>query len=646
MPCCCKLSYTLPLAVSLVAGALTVNAAQAGKSGPPPAGPGEWRVYGADPGGSRYSALDQINKDNFSRLKLAWTWDSIDNAVRKQRPDLNPGPNEATPVMVEGILYTSTSMSQVAALDAATGKTLWTYNPESYGGVHRGIAYWEGRTKGRRDRRILIATNHSYLIALNAEDGKPIPTFGENGRVDLTLGHRRPVPRSLVSVTSPPCIVRDVVVVGGAVDDFQDRKEMPPGDVRGFDVRTGKKLWTFHTVPQKGEFGNDTWEDGSWKYTGNTNVWTVMSADPELGYVYLPVSTPTNDWYGGHRKGDGLFGESLVCLNAKTGKRVWHFQMVHHGLWDYDLPCAPNLLDVTVNGKRVKAIAQVTKQAFCFVFDRTNGKPLWPIEERPVPPTTVPGDRASATQPFPTRPAPFDRQGLTENDLIDYTPELRAEAKEILKTWNYGPLYTPPTTQRTILMPGWVGGASWAGAAADPETGWLYIPSITNAMWLQLAKPTGSNADVDYKIDANGYRVEGPRGLPLVKGPYGRITAIDLNTGDHRWMKPQGDGPRNHPALRHLNLPPQGIYHRTYTLVTKTLVLATQEGGWFGGETPTEAAKLRAFDKRTGALIGEVELPSHPTGAPITYLAGGKQFVAIPIGGAKRPAELIALSLP
>lgn len=631
-------------ALLLLAPLAALSAAHAGKS--PPAPVGEWRVYGADHAGSRYAPLDQINAANFHRLRVAWSWDSVDNAVLRKRPDLKPGPNEATPLMIEGVLYNSTSLNQVVAIEAATGKTLWVHDPETYGGVHRGVAYWEGKRDGKRDRRILIATNDCYLLALEAETGKPIRSFGQNGRVDLTLGLRRPVPRKLASVSSPPIVVGDVAVVGGSVDDFQDRKEMPPGDVRGFDVRTGKRLWTFHTVPQKGEHGNDTWEEGSWRYTGNTNVWTLMSADPELGYVYLPVSTPTNDWYGGHRKGANLFAESVVCLQAKTGKRVWHQQLVHHGLWDYDLPCAPNLLDIRIGGKQVKAVAQVTKQGFCFVFDRVTGKPIWPIEERPVPQTKMPGDRSWPTQPFPTRPAPFERQGVSDDNLIDYTPELKAEAKEILKTWNHGPLYTPPSTQRTILLPGWVGGASWAGAAVDPETGWLYVPSITNAMWLALKKPTGPDADVDFKIDENGYRVEGPRGLPLFKGPYGRVTAIDMNTGDHRWLAVQGDGPRNHPALRHLNLPPQGIHHRTYTLVTKSLLLATQESGWFNQETPTEAAKLRAFDKRTGRFLGEVELPRHPTGAPITYLAGGKQFVAIPVGGSGKPAELIAVALP
>jgi glucose dehydrogenase len=631
-----------------VSAALVPAAVSGRKSAPSTTPSGEWRVYGADPAGSRYRPLDQINPDNFKSLRVVWRWDSPDNAILKTRPDLRPGPNEATPLMAGGVLYTSTSMSQVAAIDAATGKTLWVHDPHSYGfgHAHRGVAYWEARRKGGGlDRRILIGTGDSYLIALDAGTGKPVRSFGKDGRVDLTLGLRRPVNRKLVYVSSPPIVCGDVVVVGGSVDDFQDRREMPPGDVRGFDVRTGKQLWTFHTVPQEGEFGNETWEDGSWKYTGNTNVWTVMSCDPELGYVYLPVSTPTNDWYGGHRKGDNLFAESLVCLDVKTGRRVWHFQIVHHGVWDYDLPCAPNLIDVTLDGRRIKAVAQVTKQAFCFVFDRVTGKPLWPIQERPVPQSTMPGEKTSPTQPFPTKPAPFDRQGATVDDLIDYTPELRKEAEEILKGWVHGPLYTPPTTKRTILMPGWVGGASWAGAAADPETGFLYVPSITNPMWLALEKPPSMFADVDYKIGENGYRIAGPQGLPLFKGPYGRVTAINLNTGEHAWMAVQGEGPRNHPALKGLDLPPLGIYHRTYVMVTKTLLLATQEGGWFGQETPTEPAKLRAFDKATGKLLGEVDLPTHPTGAPITYMAAGKQYVVIPVGGTHRPAELIALAL-
>ena len=633
---------------SWIGGALLLSAAGLAAGVPPdrPA-PGEWRYYGADAYGSRYSGLSQIHAANFARLKLAWSWRSPDDRLLHKRPGGKTGPHEATPLMVDGTLYTATSMSQVVAIDARTGHTRWVYNPGSYGNVHRGVAYWvDQRVKGRGAGRVFIATGDAYLVALDAATGRPARGFGAGGRVDLTRRLRRPVDRKLVSVTSPPIVVKDVVVVGGSVDDFQERREMPPGDVRGYDARTGKHLWSFHTVPQAGEFGNDTWEEESWKYTGNTNVWTVMSADPELGLVYLPVSTPTNDWYGGHRPGAGLFGESLVCLDARTGKRKWHFQIVHHGLWDYDLPCAPNLLDVTVHGKRVKAVAQVTKQAFCFVFDRITGEPLWPIEERPVPQEAAEGDRAWPTQPFPTRPAPFDLQGGVEENLIDYTPGLKAEAKRILAKWRHGPLYTAPLTKKTILLPGWVGGASWAGAAVDPTTGVLYVPSITNPMWLALEKPKSPKADVRLKIGENGYRIAGPRGLPLFKGPYGRVTAIDLNTGNRRWLAVQGRGPVDHPAIKGLKLGPLGIYHRTYVLATRSLLLATQEGGWFNEEAPTEPPELRALDKQTGRLLARVRIQAHPTGAPMTYMAGGKQYVVIPTGGAGKPQRLLAYALP
>ena len=609
---------------------------------------GEWRVYAADTYGSRYAPLDQIDRDNFQNLRVAWQWWSIDNDLQRLRPDLHPGPNEATPLLVDGVLYTSTSLNQVAALDPESGKLLWSYDPGSHGGVHRGLAYWEGKREGgERDRRLLLATRDSYLIAIDADTGKPIPSFGTNGRVDLFESlRRRPTDRKLLSQTSPPIVCRGVIVTGGAIFDWHDQREMPPGDVRGFDVRTGKRVWTFHTVPQQGEVGSETWEDGSSSYTGNTNVWTPMSCDPELGYVYLPVSTPTNDHYGGHRPGANLFGESLVCLDAETGERVWHYQIVHHGLWDYDPPAAPNLVDVTVDGERVEAVAQVTKQGFCFVFDRRTGRPLWPIEERPVPRSTMPGEKSWPTQPFPAKPAPFDRQGASEDDLIDWTPELRSEARRILERWVHGPLYTPPTQQATILLPGRLGGASWAGAAHDPGTGILYVSSVTRPTWLALAEPASPDATVAYMIDANGYEVAGPRGLPLFKGPYGRITAIDLNTGEHRWMTPLGDGPRRHPAIRHFALPRLGHDQRGFLLLTKTLLFAIQEGSPDNGEPPQEPPLLRVFDKRTGAPLGELRVPGHATGAPITYLADGRQYFVYPTGGGIEPARLVALALP
>src|SRR5262249_29322858 len=377
-------------------------------------------------------------------------------------------------------------------------------------------------------------------------------------------------------------------------------------------------------------------------YTGNTNVWAPMTADDELGYFYLPFSTPTNDWYGGHRHGDNLFADTLVCVEAKTGKRVWHFQIVHHGLWDYDIPAAPNPVDPTVDGKKIKAVAQVTKQGFTFVFDRKTGKPVWPIEERKVPQSTVAGEKTSPTQPFPIKPPPFERQGVKEDDLIDFTPELRKEALTILKNYEYGPIYTPPSLKGTINLPGWAGGANWQGAAFDPETGRLYVPSITSAIRVALVKTKpGDKSSFDYVRALEG-GVPGPQGLPLFKPPYGRITAIDLNKGEHVWMSPLGDGPRDHPLLKDLkDLPPKlGSPQRATVLVTKTLLFAGQQGhvdrvlGKIRDAKGLEALKegmtdrpnLSVFDKANGELLCEIPIPDNVTGAPMTYTVGKKQY--------------------
>lgn len=619
---------------------------------------GEWANYAGDKANSKYSPLTQINKENFTRLKVAWTWRSAEEEITKANPKVKTWLWESTPLMVGGILYVSTSLSQVAALDAATGKKLWVYDPETWKGVtppnhgfvHRGVTYWANG----EDTRILLGTGDGYLICLNAKTGKPIPTFGKEGRIDLTQGLGRTVNRSLYGVTSPPIICRDVVMVGASILDFPMEKTMPPGDIRGFDVRTGKEKWSFHSVPREGEFGTETWGHDSWKTTGNTNVWTMMSADEALGYVYLPFGTPANDYYGGQRSGNGLFGESLVCLDARTGKRIWHFQMVHHGIWDYDLPAAPNLIDIKVNGKTVKAIAQVSKQGFCYVFDRVTGKPIWPIEEKPVPPSTVPGEKASPTQPIPTKPAPFDRQGMTQEDVLDFTPELRKEGLAILEKYNYGPLFTPAsTTKPTIVMPGIAGGANWAGAACDPETGTLYIPSITFPFASMVVKSPVPHADY---IGGAG-PVEMVQGLPLCKPPYGRITAINLNTGDHRWMTPMGDLAKDHPLLKTLNLPPTGRPMRGHMLLTKTLLIVGQEGYTQRGGNAAQGfaivadfvnhePSLCAYDKATGKVIGAVTLPANITGAPMTYLLNGKQYIVVPTGGSNLTPELVALSLP
>jgi quinoprotein glucose dehydrogenase len=631
---------------------------------------GEWRFYGGDNGGTKYAPIDLINKDNVKNLKVAWRWASADNAILFRNPlkfsDLVPFVYEATPLFVNGTLYTSTSYAQVAALDPTTGKAKWVYDPESYkdgrptnlGFVHRGVAYWSDD----KDERIFVATGNSYLIAVDAKTGKPCEDFGEKGRIDLTKGLSRPVERKLYAVTSPPVVCRDVIVVGSSIFDLPPKKGMPPGDVRGFDARTGKLLWTFRAVPFKGEFGNETWENDSWQYTGNTNVWAPMTADDELGYFYLPFSTPTNDWYGGHRHGDNLFADTLVCVEAKTGKRVWHFQIVHHGLWDYDIPAAPNLVDLTVDGKKIKAVAQVTKQGFTFVFDRKTGKPVWPIEERKVPQSTVAGEKTSPTQPFPTKPPPFDHQGVKEDDLIDFTPELRKEALTILKNYEYGPIYTPPSFKGTINLPGWAGGANWQGAAFDPDTGRLYVPSITSPIRVALAKTkAGDKSGFDYVRALEG-GVRGPQGLPLFKPPYGRITAIDLNKGEHAWMTPLGIGPRDHPLLKDLkDLPPRlGSPQRATVLLTKSLLFAGQQGrvdrvlGKIRDAKGLEALKegmtdrpnLSVFDKVSGELLCEIPIPDNVTGAPMTYTVGKKQYIVFAVGGLFNPAELVALSLP
>jgi quinoprotein glucose dehydrogenase len=608
---------------------------------------GEWRFYGGDQGSSKYSPLDQINRENVKNLKVAWSWDSPDLKILQQNSRLYTLGNEATPIMVGGVLYVSTGLSQVAAIDAASGKTLWVHDPKSYatgqptnlGFLHRGVGYW---TDGKAER-IFIGTSDAYLIALDAKTGEPVASFGESGRINLAKAIPLAVNARNYAVSSPPMVCRDVVLVGCSINDGPTKKEAPRGDIQAFDVRTGKPAWIFHTVPQAGEFGNDTWENEAWKYTGNTNNWTLMSADEELGYVYIPTGTPTNDWYGGHRLGNNLFAESLLCLEAKTGKRIWHYQTVHHGVWDYDLPAAPVLCNIRVNGRQIRAVAQITKTGFCFVFDRVTGKPVWPIEERPVPPSTIPGERLSPTQPVPTKPAPFERQGSTEDNLIDFTPELRKEALEILNQSDHGPIFTPPTEKGTINLPGWGGGGNWWGAAFDPDTGMFYIPSITSPIVVKLSKPDPARSNFQYSR-APGGSGAGPRGLPLFKPPYGRITAIDLNKGEHAWQIPHGDGPRqkvNELLANGKDVGPLGAGGGG-PLLTKTLLFVGQGSGGRGGGGGGGGNVLRAFDKATGKVIAEISLAANPHGTPMTYMAGGKQYIVV----ATFDSRLVALALP
>jgi quinoprotein glucose dehydrogenase len=652
---------------------------------------GEWRTYTGGNAGLKYSPLDQINKGNVKSLRIVWRQSAMPMDIRKGRGTVAlPVNYQTTPVMVGNLLYMTASDSSVVALNPGTGVPVWSYVPPvlmpaeapdpnekpttivAGRSANRGLAYWSNGTDSR-----IIAITGSSLFALDAKTGALITTFGTDGSVDLTKGFRRAATGT--RWTAVPLIVKDLIVLGGNARDAAG--VAVPGDIRAYDVRSGKLAWQFNVIPDFGEYGNDTWLEDSYAYAGAGGVWGFMSADDELGYVYLATETPTasggGDFWGGRRPGNGLFAESLVCLDARTGKRVWHFQAIHHGIWDWDFNAAPNLVDITVDGRKIKAIAEVSKQAFVYVLDRVTGQPVWPIEERPVPKGNVPGEWYSPTQPFPTKPPPFDQQGVSIDDLIDFTPELRAEAITILNQYSYGELFTPPSVaangkKGTAQMPGAAGGANWTGAGFDPETGVLYVTSVHAPVIHEMiegddAAPREPVENIPGQLPVflprdqqkpewtnrrgaalTGRWLEGPQGLPIFKPPYGRLVAIDLNKGEKLWTVANGDGPRDHPAIKHLNLPKLGQPGRAAPLVTKTLVFLGEGGNEtvvalpaFGG-----GKMFRAYDKADGSIVWEMELPGGTTGAPMTYSYNGEQYIVVATGFKGVPGELIALALP
>ncbi len=662
----------------------------------------EWPTYAADLAGSRYRPLDQINASNFSKLEIAWRFktDSLGN-----RPEFKL---EGTPLMVNGVLYaTGGSRRAVIALDAASGELLWVHGehegargaaaPRQLSG--RGLGYWSDG----KEERILYFTPGYRLVSLDAKTGMPVAAFGKNGIVDLKLDFDQQISawdangkwvpdlvNGEVGLHSTPIIAKDVVLVGAAFREGMTPKSMRnnKGYVRAYDVRTGKRLWTFHTIPLKGETGYDTWEKGSAEYTGNTGVWTQITVDEQLGLVYLPVESPTSDYYGGHRPGNNLYGESLVCVDLKTGKRKWHYQVVHHPLWDMDLSSAPLLMDINVNGKAVKAVALPSKQGFLYTFDRVTGAPVWPIEERPVEKGTVPGEWYAATQPFPSKPPAYSRNGVMPDDLIDFTPAMHDQALTIVSKYKLGPVFTPPVESQvdgpiaTLTLGTASGGTNWPGASFDPETHIVYayacnacltpislVPSPkevsdqayvmgTAGQAVRIARGPGENAGADSppppknegpSAFAAAFRRLSVDGLPLIKPPYGTISAINLDKGEIVWQVAHGDTPdniRNHPALKGMNIPRTGQSgYNVCTLITKSLVIAGDGQVTTTPEHP-RGAMLRAYDKATGKEVGSVYMPAPETGSPMTYMVNGKQYIVIAVSGGSYSGEYIAFTLP
>ena len=639
---------------------------------------GEWHTYGGDQGSTRYAPLDQINASNFSKLEVAWRFKTDSLGPRKEFQ------LEATPLMVKGVLYTTAGTRRAAiALDAATGEIIWSHSenegprgnaaPRQLSG--HGLSYW---TDGKEER-ILYVTPGYRLVALNAKTGQIINSFGTNGIVDLKTQDDQEIDlvTGEVGLHSTPIIAKNTIIVGAAhlAGGTPKSKNHIKGFVRGFDVKTGKRLWIFHTLPMTGEFGADTWEKDSASYTGNVGVWGQMSVDEQLGLVYLPVELPTGDYYGGHRPGNGLFGESLVAIDLTTGKRKWHFQFVHHGIWDFDIPCAPILADITVNGKLIKAVIQPTKQNWLYTFNRETGEPVWPIEERPAPQGDVPGEWYAKTQPWVTKPPAFDHQGVAFDDLINFTPALHEEAINFTKRYRIGPFFTPPSVSTleslgTLVSPGPIGGANWPGGSYDPDTHNVYVFSQSVISSYGLVKPDPSRSDMNY-IQGSALAQAGGRGgapgggrggapageggsllsvqgLPLVKAPYGRISAINMDKGEIVWQVAHGDTPdnvKNSPLLKGMTIPRTGRPGIIGVLTTKSLVIAG-EAGYATNDAGIRGAKLRAYDKLTGKDAGDVFIPAPQSGSPMTYMVNGKQYIVVAISGGNYTGEFVAFKLP
>lgn len=662
----------------------------------------EWRHYAADVKGTRYSPADQINASNFKNLEVAWRF-KTDNLGT--RPEFKL---EGTPLMVKGMLYaTAGTRRSIIALRADTGELVWVHAEfEGTRAIHaprqlsgRGLSYW---SDGKGDDRIVYVTPGYRLVALDAKTGNKIQGFGKDGMVDLKVGMvygtGQPIDLETgdVGLHSTPTVVKDVVIVGAAMKESMTVKthNNVKGQVRAFDARTGKQLWAFHTIPRPGEFGHDTWMNNSWATNGNTGVWTQITVDEELGLVYLPVESPTSDFYGGHRPGNNLFGESLVCVDLKTGQRKWHFQIVHHPIWDYDLSSAPILADVTVNGRARKVVAMPTKQAFLYVFDRITGEPIWPIDEKPVPKGEVPGEWYAPTQPFPTKPPTYARNYVDTNDLIDFTPALRSQALQAIEGFRNGPMYNPPVLSKLtgpvagLTIGTTNGGTNWPGGAYDPETQTVFAPASNASVTpIGLVEPPQGFSDITYVSGRAGQPFEvregpgfgsaadypqpprrearpaaapaapaGPalrasttiQGLSIMKPPYGLLTAIDLNRGEIKWQVPHGDTPdvvRNHPLLKGMNIPKTGQNGAVGLVVTKTLAIMGDPQVTTTPEHP-RGAMLRAYDKQSGEQVGAVWMPAQQSGSPMTYMLNGRQYIVVAVSGGAYSGEYIAFALP